>query len=205
MVVNFTQLLAEEKSGKLGEDGDRYISYAVDGALRIEALLRSLLNYWEVTERGGNQFSRVDCNHVLSEALKSLQTAIQESRAVVTSDPLPAMVASDVMLTQLFQNLIGNSIKYRGAATPVIHVSAARILGGWIFSVKDNGVGIDAADTEFIFGMFKRLHGKEIPGTGIGLALCKKVVERHGGRIWVESEAGRGSVFKFTIPTEGPA
>jgi PAS domain S-box-containing protein len=199
MVVNFTQLLAEEKSGKLGEDGDRYISYAVDGALRIEALLRSLLNYWEVTERGGNQFSRVDCNHVLSEALKSLQTAIQESRAVVTSDPLPAMVASDVMLTQLFQNLIGNSIKYRGAATPVIHVSAARILGGWIFSVKDIGVGIDAADTEFIFGMFKRLHGKEIPGTGIGLALCKKVVERHGGRIWVESEAGRGANFKFTI------
>ena len=204
MVVNFTQLLAEEKAGKLGADGDRYISYSVEGALRIEALLRSLLNYWEITERGGNRLSRVDCNHVLSEALLSLRAAIQQSGAAVTSDPLPTIVADETMLTQLFQNLVGNSIKYRGAAPPLINISAARIVEGWIFSVSDNGVGIDPADAEFVFGMFKRLHGKEISGTGIGLALCKKVVERHGGRIWVESEPGRGAVFKFTIPTEGP-
>ena len=113
-------------------------------------------------------------------------------------------LGNEVMLTQLFQNLIGNSIKYRSEAAPTIHIAAARTAEGWLFSVRDNGIGIDPADADFVFGMFKRLHGKEIPGTGIGLALCKKVVERHGGRIWVESEAGRGAVFKFTIPTSGP-
>jgi PAS domain S-box-containing protein len=205
MVVNFSQLLAREQAGKLGGDADKYISYCVEGALRIEALLKGLLNYWEVTGRDGNRLSRVDCNHVLSQALLSLQTAIQESGATVTSDPLPAAVANEVMLTQLFQNLIGNSIKYKGEAAPTIHVSAARTAEGWVFSVRDNGIGIDPADAAFVFGMFKRLHGKEVPGTGIGLALCRKVVERHGGRIWVESEAGRGAAFKFTIPTEGPA
>jgi len=204
MVVNFTQLLAEEKAGKLGEDGDKYISYSVEGALRIEALLRSLLNYWEVTERGGNRLTRVDCNQVLSEALLSLQTAIQQNCAEVTSDPLPIVVANETMLTQLFRNLIGNSIKYKGEAAPAIHISALRTAEGWLFSLRDNGVGIDPTDADFVFGMFKRLHGKEIPGTGIGLALCRKVVERHGGRIWVESEMGRGATFKFTIPTPGP-
>ncbi len=108
------------------------------------------------------------------------------------------------MLTQLFQNLIGNSIKYRSEPVPRIHVSAERTAEGWMFAVSDNGIGIDPADADHIFGMFKRLHGKEIPGTGIGLALCRKVVDRLGGRIWVESAAGQGAVFKFTIPTEGP-
>ena len=122
----------------------------------------------------------------------------------MTADPLPTVVAKEVMLTQLFQNLIGNSIKYRGKAAPTIHISAERTAEGWLFSVRDNGIGIDPADSELVFGMFKRLHGKEIPGTGIGLALCRKVVERHGGRIWVESEAGLGATFKFTIPTFGP-
>ena len=204
MVVTFTQLLAREHVGKLGEDADKYISYSVEGALRIEALVKGLLNYWEVTERDRDRLSPVDCNHVLSQTLLSRQTAIQQSGATVTSDPLPTVVAKEVMLTQLFQNLIGNSIKYRGEATPTIHISAARTAEGWLFSVRDNGIGIDPADAERVFGMFKRLHGKEIPGTGIGLALCRKVVERHGGRIWVESEAGQGAVFKFTIPTEGP-
>ena len=205
MVVSFAQLLAREQAGKLGEDADKYISYCVEGALRIEALVRGLLNHWEVTGQDGGRLSPVDCNHVLSQTLLSLQTAIQQSGATVTSDPLPTVVANEAMLMQLFQNLIGNSIKYRGEATPTIHVSAARTAEGWLFSVRDNGIGIDPADATLVFGMFKRLHGKEIPGTGIGLALCRKVVERHGGRIWVESEAGQGAVFKFTILTQGPS
>ena len=205
MVVNFSQLLAREHAGKLGEDADKYISYSVEGALRIEALLKGLLNYLEVTERDRDRLSPIDCNQALSQALSSLQTAIQQSGATVTSDPLPTVIAKEVVLVQIFQNLIGNSIKYRSEATPTIHISAARTAEGWLFSVRDNGIGIDPADAEFVFGMFKRLHGKEIPGTGIGLALCRKVAERHGGRIWVESEAGQGAVFKFTIPTGGPS
>ena len=201
MVVNFTQLLAQEREGKLGADADKYISYSVEGALRIEALLKALFDYWEVTERGGENLSPVDCNHALSQTLLNLQTAIQQSGATVTSDPLPTVVTENVMLVQVFQNLIGNSIKYRGQAAPRIHISAVRTTEGWLFSVQDNGIGIDPEDAESVFAMFKRLHGREIPGTGIGLALCKKVVERRGGRIWVESQAGRGAVFKFTIPT----
>jgi chemotaxis family two-component system sensor kinase Cph1 len=199
-VVNFTQLLAEEHVGKLGEEADQCFTHAVEGALRMDALVKGLLNYWKVTERGADGLSPVDCNHALSEALVSLQIAIQKSGATVTSDPLPAVIASEVMLTQLFQNLIGNSIKYRGDATPKIHISTARTAGEWLFSVRDNGIGIEPAHAERVFGMFKRLHGRDTPGTGIGLALCKTLVERHAGRIWVESEAGRGAVFKFTIP-----
>jgi chemotaxis family two-component system sensor kinase Cph1 len=200
MVVNFTQLLAQEYEGNLGADADKYISYSVEGALRIDALLKALLDYWEVTERGAQSFSPVDCNDALSKTLLNLQTAIQQSGATVTSDLLPTVPAEEVMLLRLFQNLIGNSIKYRSAAPPRIHISAARTAGAWLFSVRDNGIGIDPGDAELIFGMFKRLHRSEIPGTGIGLALCRKVVERHGGRIWVESESGRGTTFKFTIP-----
>jgi len=134
------------------------------------------------------------------KVLLNLHSAISESGAIVTSDPLPTLVAEEVILVQLFQNLISNSIKYRGEETPRIHVSAERSGEGWLFAVRDNGIGVDPKYTDRVFGMFKRLHGAEIPGTGIGLALCKKVVERQGGRIWVESEAGRGATFKFTLP-----
>ena len=130
----------------------------------------------------------------------NLHAAIAQSGAIVTSDPLPTVVAEEVVLLQVFQNLISNSIKYRSGETPRIHVSAERDAGGWLFAVRDNGIGIDPQDADRVFGMFKRLHGSEIPGTGIGLAICKKVVERQGGRIWVESEAGKGATFKFTIP-----
>jgi light-regulated signal transduction histidine kinase (bacteriophytochrome) len=203
MVVNFSQLMAQEYEGKLGEEADKYLGYSAEGAFRIEALLKGLLNYLEITEDSGGLLS-IDCNHVLSKTLLSLQTAIQQGGATVTSDPLPTVVAKEAMLMQIFQNLIGNSIKYRGETAPTVHVSAERTLEGWLFSVKDNGIGIDPADAKLVFGMFKRLHGKEIPGRGLGLALCRKVVERHGGRIWVESEAGRGATFKFTIPTPEP-
>jgi two-component system CheB/CheR fusion protein len=199
MVVNFTELLGREYAGKLGEEADKYISYSVEGALRIEALLKALLAYWEVTERAQDSFASIDCGAVLAKTLLNLQAAIAQSGATVTSDPLPTVAADEVMMMQLFQNLISNAIKYRGSETPKIHVSAQRDAKGWLFAVRDNGIGIDPQDAGRLFGMFKRLHGKEIPGTGIGLALCKKVVERQGGRIWVESEAGRGATFKFTI------
>jgi two-component system CheB/CheR fusion protein len=204
MVVNFTELLGREYAGKLGEGADKFISYSVDGALRIEALLKALLAYWEITDRERDSFAPIDCGTVLAKALLNLQVAIAENGAIVTSDPLPTVVAEEVLLTQLFQNLISNSIKYRGKEAPRIHVSAERDAEGWMLAVRDNGIGIDPQDADRVFGMFKRLHGSEIPGTGIGLALCKKVVERKGGRIWVESEIGRGAIFKFTIPDRRP-
>jgi two-component system CheB/CheR fusion protein len=200
MVVNFTELLAREYQGKLGEQADTFISYSVEGALRIEALLKALLAYWEATEREQGSSASIDCSAVLAKALLNLQGAIAASGAIVTSDPLPTVEAEEVLLIEVFQNLISNSIKYRGEETPRIHVSAVRNEEGWLFAVRDNGVGIDPQDADRVFGMFKRLHGNEIPGTGIGLALCRKVVERQGGRIWVESKAGRGATFKFTIP-----
>jgi PAS domain S-box-containing protein len=201
MVVNFTELLAQEYGGKLDQDADKFISYSVQGALRIEALLKALLAYWEVSERERGSLVSIDCNAVLAKALFNLQAAIAQSSAAVTADPLPTVAAEEVSLMQLFQNLISNSIKYRGQATPRIHVSAERDGEGWRFAVRDNGIGIDPQDAERVFGMFKRLHGSEIPGTGIGLAICKKVVERQGGKIWLESEPGRGATFKFTIPS----
>jgi light-regulated signal transduction histidine kinase (bacteriophytochrome) len=171
----------------------------VEGALRIEALLKALLTYWETTEQRQDSLGPVDCNDVLVKTLTNLEAIIAESGAIVTSEPLPTVVADQVMLRQVFQNLIANSIKYRREETPRIHITAQTDAQGWLISVRDNGIGIDPKDAERVFGMFKRLHGPDIPGAGIGLAICKKVVERHGGRIWVESETGQGATFKFTI------
>ncbi len=192
MVVRFTQLLAQEYRGKLGANAESYISDALGGALKIESLLKALLHYWEITERSGLSLSPVDCNRVLSQALLHLNAAIRQSGAAVTAEPLPTVVAEDVMLEQLFETLVDNSIQYRSEAVPRIHISVARISDRWLFSVRDNGIGIDPENSALVFEMFRRLHGNEIPGSGIGLALCKKIVERHGGRIWVESETGRG-------------
>jgi light-regulated signal transduction histidine kinase (bacteriophytochrome) len=200
MVVNFTELLGREYKGKLGEEADIFISYSMEGASRIEALLKALLSYWEVNERQPDTLAPVDSGAALARALLNLQTAVGESGAIVTSDPLPVVVAEEILLTQLFQNLVSNSIKYRSEAAPRIHVSAEKDGEEWLFTVRDNGIGIDPQYRERVFGMFKRLHGSEIPGTGVGLALCRKIVERKRGRIWVESEAGRGATFKFTIP-----
>jgi light-regulated signal transduction histidine kinase (bacteriophytochrome) len=201
MVVNFNQLLAEECGDTMGSQARQFISYSVEGALRIEALLKGLLEYWEVTGQQQDSLAQIDCGAVLAKSLLNLHAAIAESSAIVTSDPLPTVMAEEVLLTHVFQNLISNSIKYRSEEAPRIHVSAEKYPEGWLFAVRDNGVGIDPQDFERVFGMFKRLHGKEISGTGIGLALCRKVIERKGGKIWVESEVGRGSTFKFTIPT----
>jgi len=159
------------------------------------------LTYWETTAPEHTD-APTDCNVALQKTVRNLQAAIAESGASVTSDHLPTVLAEEAMLMQLFQNLIANSIKYRDGSIPSIHVSAENTGSSWLFSVRDNGIGIDPQYVERIFGIFKRLHGKEIPGTGIGLALCKKIVERRGGRIWVESKLGRGATFKFTIPVQ---
>jgi light-regulated signal transduction histidine kinase (bacteriophytochrome) len=186
--------------GKLGQDADKFMSYSVQGALRIEALLKALLAYWEVSERERGTLAQIDSGAVLTKTLFNLQAATEQSGAVITSGPLPTVVAEEIILIQIFQNLISNAIKYRGRETPRIHVSADRDGEGWRFAVGDNGIGISPQDADRVFGMFKRLHGSDIPGTGIGLAICRKVVERQGGRIWVESEPGKGSTFQFTIP-----
>lgn len=200
-VVKFTRLLAEEYRGRLGTDAETYLPESVEAALRIETLLKTLLAYWSVTERSGVNLSSVDCNQILSRTLQHFQTAIQESGATVTSGTLPTLVADELMLEEVFRTLIGNAIQYRGEAAPSIHISAVPTFDRWLFSVRDNGIGIDPIHAEKVFGMFKRLHGSEIPGTGLGLTLCKKIVERHGGRIWVEPAAEGGSAFRFTIPT----
>ncbi len=200
MMLDFTQLLAQESAGQLDANAGKYLASSVAAAQNMEAILKELLRYWEITERSGESLSPVDCNRLLSEALLNLQPEIYKSGAMVTSDPLPAVVADEVMLSQVFQNLIGNSVKYRGEAAPKIHVSAVRAGERWQFSVRDNGIGIHSADASRVFDMFRRLDGKGVPGSSFGLALCRKVVERHGGRIWVESEVGQGAAFRFTIP-----
>ena len=200
MVANFTQLLADRYRDKLDQDGVDFVAYAVDGATRMQRLIQDLLMYSRVGTRG-KSFEQTDCNEVLGAAIANLQVAIEESGAVVGHDELPTVMADGSQLAQLFQNLVGNALKFRSETPPRVHVSAVRKGTGWVFSVRDNGIGIDSQFGERIFVIFQRLHARgEYPGTGIGLALCKKIVERHGGRIWVESEIGKGSTFFFTIP-----
>jgi PAS domain S-box-containing protein len=201
MVASYTQLLARRYKDKLDADAQEFMHYAVDGASRMQALINDLLAYSRVGTKGGN-FEPTSSEAALERALANLRLAIQESGAAVTHDALPTIVADPVQLTQLFQNLVGNAIKFRGAEPPRVHVSAERRGTEWVFAVRDNGIGIEPAYRERIFIIFQRLHGRvEYPGTGIGLAICKKIAERHGGRIWVESAPGRGSAFHFTVPT----
>ena len=203
MVASYTQLLARRYKGKLDSDADEYIRYAVDGANRMQWLINDLLAYSRVTVQE-KVFEEVDCNSVLEEVLSDLRVAVEESRAVVIRNPLPTVMADRVQLGQLFQNLIGNAIKFHGKEAPQVHVSAERRPGEWLFSVRDNGVGLDPEYAERIFVIFQRLHNREeYPGTGIGLAICKKIVERHGGRIWVVSQTGQGATFHFTLPIIG--
>src|SRR6266576_789313 len=211
MVAAYTQLLAERYRGKLDENADKFIGYASEGALRMQSLIQDLLACSRVGRDGSG---RVDCNAVMEEVLGSLGSAIQESGAVVTHEKLPEVWANRTQMAQVFQNLIGNAIKFRGKEPPAISVEAEKAGQQWLFSVSDNGIGIAPEYAENVFVVFQRLHARtEYPGNGIGLALCKKVVERNGGKIWVEARAGhdsdhssdRGSVFKFTMPCDGPA
>ncbi len=202
-VSGFARLLQRRYKDKMDQDADEFISYIVQGADRMQQLIRDLLDYSRVTTRG-KPFEAVDCNDAVIAACANLKLAIEESGADVTFDPLPVVSADSGQIIRLFQNLIGNAIKYRGDSRPAINVSAKREGDEWVFSVADNGMGIEEQYYERIFQLFQRLHKRdEYPGTGIGLAVCKRIIDRHGGRIWVESGPGKGSVFRFTLPAEG--
>ena len=200
MVATYTQLLAERYRGKLDENADKYIHYAVDGALRMQTLIQDLLAFSRIGKQGCERVE-TDCNAVVENAVKNLTAAIQESGAHIEYQGLPAVMGDATQLTQLFQNLIANAIKFRGSEPPMIRIRAEKQSHEWTFAFADNGIGIAPDHGEVIFVIFKRLHTRtEYPGSGIGLAICKKIVERHGGRIWVESKVGSGSTFKFTLP-----
>jgi PAS domain S-box-containing protein len=200
MVASFTELLARRYKGKLDSDADEFISFAVDGARRMQRLIQDLLAYSRVATKG-NDLLRTSSEEALRRALMNLRGAIEESSALLTHDPLPTVMADERQLIQVFQNLIGNAIKYQNPGVPRIHISAARNADKkWTFSVKDNGLGIDPQYFEKIFVIFQRLHKRdEFSGTGIGLAICKRIVERHGGTISVESQLGHGSTFTFDL------
>jgi light-regulated signal transduction histidine kinase (bacteriophytochrome) len=203
MVASYTQLLARRYADKLDDDAREFINFAVDGARRMQALIDALLQYSRVGTRGV-EIATVDLNEVLDAVRANLSLAIEEAGGAVEAEALPAVSADRTQMIQLFQNLIGNALKFRGAEPPRVHVSATTGQGMAHVVVRDNGIGIDARYANRIFLVFQRLHTQaEYPGTGIGLAVCRKIVERHGGTIWVESEPGRGSAFHFTIATRG--
>ncbi len=200
MVSSYTQLLEQRYNDVLDERARKYIFYAVDGAKRMQRLISDLLSYSRVSTRA-QPLARTDSHSALGEAIGNLFAAIEENYALVINDDLPTIWADRSQLVQLFQNLISNAIKFHAAESPWVHISATREGAWWIFCVRDNGIGIDPQYFDRIFVIFQRLHGRgEYPGTGIGLALCRRIVERHGGRIWVESEPGKGSAFFFTLP-----
>jgi PAS domain S-box-containing protein len=200
MVASYTQLLARRYKGRLDSDADEFIAYAVDGCNRMQELIQDLLSYSRV---GANTdaMRQTSCEDALARAVKNLQATIEASKAIVEHDPLPVIDTDGTRLAQVFQNLIGNAIKYRGAELPQIHISARQAGREWIFSVRDNGMGIESQYFDRLFVIFQRLHGqKEYQGTGIGLAMCKKILDRLGGRIWVESQVTKGSTFYFALP-----
>jgi len=200
MVVAYTQLLSERYRGKLDENADKFLGYASEGAMRMQVLIKDLLAFSRVGRNGGAS-GAVDCNAVVDEVLQALASAIQESGAVVTHAELPAVWADRTQVAQVFQNLIGNALKFRGKEPPSISVQVEKADQQWLFDVTDNGIGIAPESAENVFVIFQRLHTRtDYPGNGIGLAICKKIVERYGGRIWIEPRAGSGTTFKFTLP-----
>ncbi len=199
-VSSYTQLLARRYQDRLDGDAQRFIERTTAAVARMQALIRDLLAYSRVGTRG-EVFGPTDCEAVLRDALENLHAAMSETNATITHDRLPVLPADARQLRQLLQNLIGNAIKFRGPSAPMVHVAARRIDGVWQFSVRDNGIGIEREYAERIFVIFQRLHSRRTyPGTGVGLAICKKIVERHGGRIWVESEVGEGTTIYFELP-----
>ncbi len=201
MITSYMQLIEQRYKNKLDKDADEFITFAVDGANRLKAMINGLLDYSRV-KTYGKPFAVVNCETVLENALADIQIAIKENKAVITHDPLPVIAADEDQIAEVFQNLLRNALRYRKKEEPPhIHMSCKQERGEWLFSFRDNGIGIEPQYKDRLFIMFSRLHGRgEYPGTGIGLAVSKRIVERHGGRIWVESEYGKGSTFYFTIP-----
>jgi PAS domain S-box-containing protein len=199
-ITSFVQLLARRYQGRLDPEADEFIAYIVDGAGRMKQLIQDLLAYSRV-ETGSGRVRRVSLEALFRDVLASLRTGLDEAGATVTHGPLPEVMGDELQLEQLLQNLVANAVKFRGAAPPRIHLEAEQLPGAWRISVRDNGIGIAPQYFDRIFVIFQRLHNRaEYGGTGIGLALCKKIVERHGGRIWVESRPGEGATFFFTLP-----
>ncbi len=200
MITSYLQLLSQKYQPQLPDEARQFIAFAVDGAMRMNGLIHDLLAYSRVDLRG-RAFEPVALEQVFESALTNLKVAIEESRATVTHQALPRVLGDPIQMTQLFQNLLGNGIKFHGDQPPRIEVGALRRENDWLVHVRDKGIGIAPRDFERIFVIFQRLHTRqEYAGSGMGLAICKKIVERHGGRIWVESERGQGSTFFFTLP-----
>jgi len=203
MIRNYVELLGRRYRGKLDADADDFIGFAQDGATRMQRLIEDLLSYSRVNTRGA-ELQPTDATVALTRALANLHLVIAETGATITHDALPVLPADSSQLEHVFQNLIGNALKFRGADPPVIHVAMAQRDGEAVFDVRDNGIGIDPQYFDRIFVIFQRLHGREqYPGTGLGLAITKRIIERHGGRIWVESQPGQGSTFFFALPATG--
>ncbi len=200
MVSSYLQLLERRYKNQLDANADEFIGFAVDGANRMHNMIVDLLEYSRIETRG-RKFVSVDSENTFKEVLANLKVAIEEANASVTHDHLPTITADETQFSRVLQNLIANAIKFRGTESPQIHVGAKREGNEWVFSVKDNGIGIDPKYFGRLFQIFQRLHTREeYPGTGIGLAVSKRIIERHGGRIWIESEPSEGSTFYFTIP-----
>lgn len=201
MVASYTQLLRKRYQGKLDDDADEWIGYAVDGADRMQRLIRDLLEYSRVGSEN-QSFEITECERIWQHVMRNLSASIRDHHANVTHDPLPTIYANPTLLTQVFQNLIGNALKFQGSSPASIHVGASALSDGWEFFIRDNGIGVPPDQRDRIFAIFQRLHGRsEYPGTGIGLAICKRIVEKHDGTIWVDSEPGKGSTFYFTVKT----
>lgn len=201
MVASYAQLLSRRYRDQLDEDADDFIDYIVDGATRMQDLINDLLAFSRIGSRGG-EFNPIDTNAVLQRVLNNLQLTIDETHAVITCDHLPELNGDELEVVQLFQNLISNALKFHGEAPPAIHIGTHQEGNEVVFSVADQGIGIEPQYAERIFLLFQRLHGKkEYPGTGIGLAICKKIIDKHGGRIWIKSQPGKGTTFYFTLPT----
>ena len=202
MITSFSQLLAKRYSGQLDEEADNIISFVVDGAKRMDKLIQAILAYSHVSSQA-RAFESVNCEEVIDIALSNLQLTIQKTNAQITRNTLPIIFGDKTQLVQLFQNIIANGMKYQKEESPVIHIEAETRQKDWLFSVKDNGIGIAPQYQKRIFQIFQRLHTRqEYSGTGIGLAICKKIVDLHGGKIWVESVVGKGTSFLFTMPLE---
>jgi light-regulated signal transduction histidine kinase (bacteriophytochrome) len=200
MIASYTQLILRRYGDRFDGDAREFMDFIVDGATRMKQLIEDLLAYSRVGTHG-KAFRPTDSGAAVQKALANLRAAIESSTGTVTHDPLPTINADEFQLVQLFQNLIGNALKFKGAETPRVHISVNEQADTWTFGVKDNGIGIDGEYFDRIFMVFQRLHSRtDYPGTGIGLAICKKVVDRHGGRLWIESGVGSGSTFWFTVP-----